>query len=85
MTYEYYVRLFKPGMDPEQPMGVYRAPNGNVFRIEVFRRDFKWHYSEDVSRKFFNGDTIDIEQVSRETARKALQNITGKKEDFTDA
>ena len=79
MSYVYYVRLEYPEFpDPENPMGIYRAPDGNVFKIEVFGRDYRWRYSEELSRAFLNGDTLTIEEVSESVAKKALKNITGK-------
>ncbi len=76
--YVYYVRLEFPEFpDPENPMGVFRAPAGNVFKMEVFGRDHQWHYSEALSRAFLNGDTLTIEEVSERTAKRALKNIAG--------
>jgi hypothetical protein len=85
MSYDYYVRLEYPEYpDPEKPLGVYRAPEGNLLRIEAFHRDRQWHYSEDLARKFFEGDTMTVEKVSREVAKKALKHITGEDRDFTE-
>jgi hypothetical protein len=85
MEYEYYVRLEYPEFpDPEKPLGVYRAPDGNLLRMEAFHRDHKWHYSEALARKFFEGDTMTVKKVSRASAVKALKHITGVDRDFTE-
>ena len=79
MGYVYYARLEFPEFPkPENPMGLFRAPEGNVYKIESFRRDFTWQYSEELSRAFLNGDTLTVVEISEETAKKAVRNISGK-------
>ncbi|MDW7730690.1 MAG: hypothetical protein SCJ94_11935 [Bacillota bacterium] len=44
--------------------------------IEAFRRDLKWHYSGDLMVRIMTGD-VDIEEVTREEAQIAINNIFG--------
>ncbi len=77
--YVYYVRLEFPEFpDPKKPMGLYRAPGGVVFKMEVLGRDGLWHYSEELSRAFLNLDTLTVEEVGEETALKAARHLIGR-------
>jgi hypothetical protein len=74
-NYVYYVTT-EEGYPKEKPLGVFRAPGGKLLEIEAFRRDLKWHYSGDLMVNVMIGE-IDIEEVTREEAQIAINNIFG--------
>ena len=72
--YSYYVRI-EEGYTPERPLGLFRAPGGDLLAIEALGHGGEWHYSGDLMVKVISRET-DIEEISRETAEVALKNLT---------
>ena len=73
--YTYYTETL-PGRT--SPGGVYRAPKDNPLYLEAVRKDGKWHFSPRLVRAFTRGDTLDIEEVSAQTARKAIEDLVAR-------
>jgi hypothetical protein len=73
-TFTYYAVISLPDYPAEKPLGLFRAPNGNVTELEVLRRDGRWHYSPEQMVRMIKGDS-DAEIISPETAAKAFKYI----------
>ena len=74
--YSHYVRV-EPGFTPERPLGLFRAPNGDLMEIEALRHDGEWHYSGNLMVNVMTRE-VDIEEIPRETAKIALKNLLKK-------
>ena len=74
VKYNYYVDLL-PGHTKEKPAGLYRAPTDNPLYLEAIHSDGEWHFPPHLVRAFTRGDTLDIEEIDKVTAEKAIKYI----------
>jgi hypothetical protein len=72
--YRYYVDV-SLSEAKERPTGIYRAPADNRLYIEAIHSDGEWHFSPDLVRAFTSGDTLNIEEIDKATAEKAIKYI----------
>ncbi len=76
VKYNYYADTMA-GHTKEKPAGLFRAPTNNPLYLEALRGDGNWHFSPDLVRAFTSGDTLDIEEIDKATAEKAIKYIEG--------